>query len=210
MGDENWLGRDPSGTLQEESTWPAERTPGRLDAERAHRPLDSSFVHSFKLALANDQAAGATINYVNDANEGSIYVSNPGSPRVSLLPSPERSQLNQTKLPYPLMLFSYFPSVPSEETLRLLVNEFSEKVHPRITLLRSIPMETLTHDKVPKYLTLAMACLGCFAAEGMSSTAENMWWAANFLITATLEVDNREARKADLISAVCFLYSLYS
>jgi hypothetical protein len=86
MDEENWLGRDPSDALQGESTWPAERTPGRLDAEQAHRPLDSSFVRSFKLALAGDHGAGTTISYVNDTNEGSIYVSNPESPRVRHFP----------------------------------------------------------------------------------------------------------------------------
>jgi hypothetical protein len=95
MEDGNLLGRDPSDTPQGESTWPAERTPGRLDAEQAHRPLDSSFVQSFKLALTSDQAASTTSNYINDANQGSIYISNLGSLRVYLSPFVERRQLNQ-------------------------------------------------------------------------------------------------------------------
>jgi hypothetical protein len=79
-------------------------------------------------------------------------------------------------------------------------------VHPKIALLHSIPIELLIRDEIPKYLTLAMACLGCIAGEGLASAAEGMWWAANILITATLEVDNREARKADLLNAVCLLH----
>jgi hypothetical protein len=58
-----------------ESTWPAERVPGKLDAEQANRPLDSSFMQSFKHALLADEAANETCDFLDDDNEDLIHVS---------------------------------------------------------------------------------------------------------------------------------------
>jgi hypothetical protein len=82
MDDEGQFEQHPSGTLRGESTWPAERIPGMLDAEQAHRPLDSSFVQGFKHALFTDEAVGETFNYLDDDTEGSIHVSNPTNSNV--------------------------------------------------------------------------------------------------------------------------------
>lgn len=59
----------------EESEWPAERVPGRLDAEHANRPLGAPFMQSFKHALLGDQAVGEIVEYLNDSNEDSIHAS---------------------------------------------------------------------------------------------------------------------------------------
>jgi hypothetical protein len=72
-----------------------------------------------------------------------------------------------------------------------------------MTLLRYIPIKSLLRNDVPQYLTFAMASLGSVASSGRRSDAKTLWWAANLLIAATLEVDNLEARKVDLVNAVC-------
>jgi hypothetical protein len=107
------------------------------------------------------------------------------------------------KLSYPLMMFSRFPTVPPENILRSLVDAFATKVHPKMTLLHRIPIRSLLRDDVPQYLTFAMASLGSLVSGGLQSDTEGLWWAANILIAITLEVDNREARKMDLLNAVC-------
>lgn len=116
-----------------------------------------------------------------------------------LAPAP---RLNTAKLPYPLMMFSRLPSVPPESDLQVLVDIFSAQVHSKMALLRSIPLKTLLRPDRPRYLTYTMACLGSIASDGAQSVTESLWWAADILITATLEVDNREARKVDVVNAV--------
>ena len=64
------LGGHPSSTQppsRDESSWLAERTPARLDAERAHRPLDPTFVQSFKHAVLSDGTND--VQYLTDATE---------------------------------------------------------------------------------------------------------------------------------------------
>ena len=57
------------GVSTAESAWPAERTPGRLDAEQANQPLEKSFLQSFKHALLRDERASDTVEYLNDNSE---------------------------------------------------------------------------------------------------------------------------------------------
>jgi hypothetical protein len=68
----------------EESTWPAERVPGWLDAEQANRPIGSSFMQSFKHALLRDQGAGEIIEYLSDSNADLIQALDPSSSNVWL------------------------------------------------------------------------------------------------------------------------------
>jgi hypothetical protein len=100
------------------------------------------------------------------------------------------------------MMFLQLPSVPPEHDLQVLVDVFSAHVHPKMALLRSISLKTLLRPDRPRYLTYTMSCLGSIASGGAQSVTESLWWAADILITATLEVDNREARKADVVNAV--------
>jgi hypothetical protein len=100
------------------------------------------------------------------------------------------------------MMFSRLPSLPPEHDLQLLVDVFSAHIHPKMALLRYISLKTLLRPDRPRYLTYAMSCLGSIASGGAQSVTESLWWAADILMTATLEVDNREARKADVVNAV--------
>lgn len=47
-----------------------------------------------------------------------------------------------------------------------------------------------------------MACLGSVVADGVPVDINSLCWTAHILITATMEIDNREARKTDLLNAV--------
>lgn len=64
------------------SPWPMERTPGLLDAERAHRPVDASFVKSFKKAVIS--AAARDTAYLTDATELDKISSHPDALQVGL------------------------------------------------------------------------------------------------------------------------------
>ena len=188
-----------------ESTWLAERVPGRLDAEQANRPLESAFMQSFKHALLCDVEAQETTEYLNDQNEDLIHVHDPTDTAVCRLfvVSPYfKGSANSRKLSYPLMMFSRFPDIPPEEVLLPLVDIFLTHVLPKMTLFRCILVKTLLRAERPQYLTFAMACIGSVSAGGPHTVTEALWWAANILIAATLEVDNRAARKVDLLNAV--------
>lgn len=50
-----------------DDSWPAERTPARLDAERAQRPLDGAFMQSFKQSILSQTTLDAA--YLSDATE---------------------------------------------------------------------------------------------------------------------------------------------
>lgn len=52
---------------RDDSSWLVERTPARLDAERAHHPLDSGFVQFFKHAVLGN--AANDVQYLNDTTE---------------------------------------------------------------------------------------------------------------------------------------------
>ena len=184
-----------------ESTWPAERVPGRLDAAQANRTLESSFMQSFKHALLGAEGVNETVEYLNDASEGLIHRLDPSNTEVRTH-SHSRCLANLAKLPYPLMMFSRFPVVPSENALQSLVDLFTTQVYPKMTFVRGIPIQNLLRDSRPPYLTFAMASIASMASGGAQSVTEAMWWAANRLITGTMEVDNREARKVDLLNAV--------
>lgn len=73
-----------SKQLRQEDTWLDTRSPTRLDAEDAHRPLDDSFVQSFKHALRSE-AHQHTINYLNDETEQLLFASSPRMVQVGFL-----------------------------------------------------------------------------------------------------------------------------
>jgi hypothetical protein len=58
---------------RDDNSWLAERTPARLDAARAHRPLDHGFIQSLKHAIHSNSANN--IQYLNDATESLIRAS---------------------------------------------------------------------------------------------------------------------------------------
>jgi hypothetical protein len=68
---------------RDENSWVVERTPARLDAERAHHPLDLGFVQSFKHALL-----GSVVNdvqYLNDSTEAVVRTSGLQNMHVSAI-----------------------------------------------------------------------------------------------------------------------------
>ncbi|KAL3423890.1 hypothetical protein PVAG01_05637 [Phlyctema vagabunda] len=176
---------DPDHVPRTDITWVADRVPGKHDAEQANRPLELSFLQSFKGALLGDSQARETTQYLDDSNENLIHISNPST----------------TAFSYPLMMFSRFPDIPPEDFIQLSVDTFSTKCLPKMALLRDIPTNILLRTDRPRYLTFAMACMGALASDAPSPVIESLWWASSILVTAKLEVDNREARKVDLLNA---------
>ena len=188
--------------MTEDSPWPAVRTPGRLDAEHAYRPLDSSFVGRFKTTLLASPSARDTIDYLNNATECLLDIPSPTSLAVGNYTSMKYIELIRTKLSYPLILLDNFPKVPDDNAAVLLIHSFCNSVYSELRLISFIPIEQLIRADTPKYLKFAMEVLGMMVAGGFEDEASRLWHAANLLITVTLEVDNREARKADLFNAV--------
>ncbi len=56
-----------------ESTWPAERVPGKLDAQQANLPIASSFMESYKHALLVDESGDETFEYIDDDSEALLH-----------------------------------------------------------------------------------------------------------------------------------------
>jgi hypothetical protein len=103
---------------------------------------------------------------------------------------------------YPLTFAHTFPEVPSEVTVRSFIEAFRTRVHPSMPFLSQIPLQSFCAANMPEYMTYAMAAVGAVKGMTDSSTSHALWSTANILIASTLEVDNREARKVDLINAV--------
>lgn len=103
---------------------------------------------------------------------------------------------------YPLTFAPTFPEVPSGVAVQSLIEAFRARGRPSMPLISQIPAQSFGAVDMPEYLTYAMATVGAVIAMNDSSTAHALWSTANILIASTLEVDNREARKVDLIHAV--------
>lgn len=82
MGDGDESPHRPASTPPGDASWPAERTPGRFDSVHGNRPLETSFVQSFKHALMADQGAAGTFSYLDDTNETLVEVFGPSNSRV--------------------------------------------------------------------------------------------------------------------------------
>ncbi|KAF5532895.1 hypothetical protein FMEXI_12155 [Fusarium mexicanum] len=178
---------DPYGSRdqplsRDEHPWLAERNPTRLDAEHAHQPLDPAFVLSFRHAIAEE--ASNDVVYLDDNIE-------------SLISSTSAT----TDLFYPLTLTPALPDLPSGITLEQLLEAFRSNVHRRMPLIHYIPIESIDQTHSPGYLAYSMAALGSLTVPNATSAAHSLWSTARSLITASLEVDNREARKPSLITA---------
>ena len=104
---------------------------------------------------------------------------------------------------YPLTYANAFPDIPSEGVLKSLVGAYCELGHLSMPLVSQIPASALRAPNKPEYLTYAMAAVGAVISATHPSITHALWSTANMLVASTLEVDNREARKADLINAVC-------
>ncbi|KAJ4247094.1 hypothetical protein NW762_013232 [Fusarium torreyae] len=178
----NPLDAGEQSSSRDEHPWPAERTPKRLDAEQAHQPLDPAFVLSFTHAIAGE--AENDIVYLDDETQALIS-----------------SNSAAMDIFYPLNLTPASPELSSDTTFGQLLEAFRSNVHLRMPLIQHIPIESFDQTNLSGYLTYAMAALGSLTLPNATSTAHSLWSTARSLITASLEVDNREARKPSLINA---------
>lgn len=65
-----------------------------------------------------------------------------------------------------------------------------------------MPASSFYQQPEPLYFTLAMACMGSMLDECPVERSSKLWWSSLRLLMGQLEVDNREARKMELIKAV--------
>jgi hypothetical protein len=79
---------------------------------------------------------------------------------------------------------------------------FQVQAHPAMPLVSLIPKEAFQGQALPDYLTFAMATIGAVLAPQPSVDHQQLWTRANALIGLALEIDNRNARRLDLINAV--------
>jgi len=185
----------------EDHSWLDKRTPTRLDAEEAHRPLDAAFVQSFKHALLTAiDHEGDVVEYLNDDTEllldtSSFEVGTTRNMRLCAL-------LTRSYLSYPLSLIYSLPPLPSNLALQPLVDAFQDKARPALAFVSEIPSHAYTHANLPNYLIYSLASIGSLACSQDVMQAEQLWSAANTSIATMLEIDNREARNPDLINAV--------
>ncbi|KAH6959577.1 hypothetical protein BKA56DRAFT_624130 [Ilyonectria sp. MPI-CAGE-AT-0026] len=172
---------------RDDCSWPVERVPARLDAERAHRPLDLGFVQSFRHAILS--VAAHDVEYLNDTTENIIRASRP----------------RNLDTYYPLTLAKDLPQLPLEPPPRTLLDAFRIKGHPNLPLIHHIPIRSFSSANLPGYLAYAMATIGAMILSESPTATDSLWSTGNTLIASALEVDNREARKADLINAWALL-----
>ncbi|KAI8686825.1 hypothetical protein NCS56_00343900 [Fusarium sp. Ph1] len=166
---------------RDDHPWLVERTPNRLDAEQAHRPLDADFVLSFRHAISSEAARDTA--FLNDATEALISTS------------------SNMDVFYPLTLTPTSPELPSGVLPEQLLTFFRTDVYPYMSLIHHIPLESFNISQLSDYLGYAMATLSSMMIPEASSATHTLWSTAKTLITAGLEVDNREARKPGLINA---------
>lgn len=177
----------PSG----EDPWPGERNPGPSDAERAYDQPGAQFLKSFETSLLASDEVASTTTSIDTSFENF------------------RQTLDYQGQSYPLILFSNFPETPPNETLIPLIDAFHSLFQEKMPYLRSLPRAVFDRDNCPRYLQLAVACMGSQVSRAVIS-ANRLWWAASRLLTAAVEIDNREARKMHLLSAVSSLTTTLS
>ena len=68
--------------------------------------------------------------------------------------------------------------------------------------LHGLPVDAFPTRPRPQYLALAMACIGSVMLGEPERVSTTLWWCSSRLLIGHLEVDNREARKIDLLKAV--------
>ncbi|OBR08123.1 hypothetical protein CH63R_09644 [Colletotrichum higginsianum IMI 349063] len=145
---------DPSGSAEltrpspsrYEHPWVVDRTPTRLDAEQAHRPLDPGLVVSFKHAMRNETARDAV--YFDAETE--VLVS-AGSAVMDIH--------------YPATLVLEAPPALPESVLARLLDSYCTLVHPTLPFLARVPAETLQPARLSGYLSCAMATMGSLAVQ---------------------------------------------
>ncbi|KAH7133856.1 hypothetical protein EDB81DRAFT_805208 [Dactylonectria macrodidyma] len=167
---------------RDEQPWLVDRIPSRLDAERAHRPLDPAFVLSFRHAIFNE--AARDVPYLNDETEAIVQSSSP-----------------TMEVYYPVARASVPPSIPPEVAPERLLERFRQEVYPNMSLLCLIPIEAFHAANLSGYLGYAMATLGAMMDPVASSITHGLWSFANTLSVIGLEMDNREARNLDMVNA---------
>ena len=78
----------------------------------------------------------------------------------------------------------------------------SDRFVSQTPFLRDIPVPQFYPPSPPYYFTLAMACMGSMLRGLPTEKSADLWRSSWSLMCRQLEVDNREARRPELIKAV--------
>lgn len=192
--------------------WPGDRVPGLDDAEFAHRPLDATTINSVLESIRVTQNPAQTTRYLQPGQDNPLQPARNETPSVSKcrLNAPARHTHTEMQVQWPSCLVSVLDSELEAEIATIdipkLVSICYHQFIPRVPFLRDLPSRTAFEQPKSVYVNLAMASIGGIIAKEPISKCVSLWRSAIRLIIWQLEVDNREARKIDLISAVSLLF----
>ena len=193
-----------------------EHQPHHSDAFRAAMAPDAEFLVDFRRALLNSSKyrayATSSSFFAEDGDRGNSSDIAP-STLSTTTPQPVAAvdtvqeaarnlfEASQADVPYPLLLFADFPTLPPNDVLKELLDEFHEVYVPCTPFLASM---CLGKSGSPPYLVLSMALLGASVSrkpENNTWTAR-LWSATRSLLVGVLEIDNSVSRRIDWLQAV--------
>ena len=108
---------------------------------------------------------------------------------------------------WPKCVVSQLATIVDKETADVNITECItlcyDKFISQTPFLKDLPKDYFLRPSKAKYLPFAMASIGAAIAGEPPNKSKAFWSGAIRLLVWQLEVDNREARKMDLIDAVC-------
>lgn len=103
---------------------------------------------------------------------------------------------------FPLTFATAIPAMPPDIEATALLEAFRTKVHPNMSLLSYIPIQSYERTELTDYVAYAMATVASLICSTSWQASRPLWSTANMILSLALELDNREARNVDLINAV--------
>ncbi|KAJ9617549.1 hypothetical protein H2204_013680 [Knufia peltigerae] len=174
--------------------WPGEREPDGSDAESAYRPIDASLTATFKNAMFARTRLETGVEYLQKDELNPLLVAETSAEPLHWPASALSANVSEDH---------GFSATEIKEYVELCTRDFISKA----PFLRDVPASLFCQLPAPLYFTLAMACIGAMLGECSIERSSKLWWSSLRLLMGQLEVDNREARKMELIKAWVLLES---
>lgn len=83
-----------------------------------------------------------------------------------------------------------------------LIDSFEKTFLLQMTRLCGVTPEVYSAGHRPRYLMYAMSCMGSVSWPESIEDPAAIWWHSVKLLVSRLELDNREARRIELLKAV--------
>lgn len=180
-----------------ESSWPGEHQPRRRDVDLAHAQPDSFLLSNFKAILLSSPET----EHVEQLIQTNLS-SRVSCPNFSTsLPPDSRQALNRPNFTYPVSLLSSFPNHPLKSDLAHLRRVYTQVCNDH-SFFRRISLPLVSREVVAPPLSFGLACLGAVHVRRPAEESRNLFIAGADLWAVMMEVDNREARSLDMITAV--------